>query len=702
MSSDDGNTDIKIAIDIGGTFTDVVVENGNIQFSQKVLTTHEAPEQGVMQGVISALGQNNVEPSSVGLVIHGTTLATNALIERKGAKTALITTEGFRDSVEMAYEHRFEQYDVYMERPAPLAPREWRYTVPERIAADGAVLLELNDSSLESLVARLEREKFEAAAICFLHSYVNPDHERRARDILSRALPDLSISISSDVCPEIREYDRLSTTLANAYVKPLMAGYLRKLEAALGTEGINAPLLLMMSNGGVTTVGTATEQPIRLVESGPAGGAILALNIAAENGLEKVLAFDMGGTTAKITLIDDYKPQLSRTFEVARMHRFLKGSGLPMRIPVIDMVEIGAGGGSIVRLDEINRITIGPDSTGSEPGPACYNRGGQNAAVTDADVVLNRISIDRFAGGKVSLRPELAQAAIEEAVGKPLAMSTLVAAAGVAEIVDENMANAARVHAIESGKDTADRTLIAFGGAAPLHASRMADKLGIDHIIVPSGAGVGSAVGFLKAPISYEVVRTSFMALDDFDADRLNVLFAELRAEAETVVRLGAPDAELLEVRTAFIRYRGQGHEITVDVPCRTFSGSDSSTLKTAFEKEYTALYGRIIPNLSIEALSWTLSLSTATDLPETGKTSTETHYPSAIDHREMFDVEVGETVNAEVHDRKALEPGALIHGPAIIVEDETATVVSVSFDARINDLGQITLVRKQLTNTGA
>ncbi|MFP6748386.1 MAG: hydantoinase/oxoprolinase family protein [Alphaproteobacteria bacterium] len=690
------NDGARLAIDIGGTFTDVVLEYGGRLDSLKLLTTPEAPERAVQRGVDDILRRCGVNVSDVALIIHGTTLATNALIERKGARTALVTTEGFRDSLEIAYEHRFEQYDLFMERPAPLVERDWRFTVPERIAADGSVLLELDEAALRALAADLGKTAVEAVAVCFLHSYVNPDHERRAGAILAEALGEVSITLSAEVCPEIREYDRASTACANAYVQPMIAGYLSRLEGGLRAAGLACPLLLMMSSGGVTTVETAVRLPIRLVESGPAGGAILARDIAKENNLDKILSFDMGGTTAKITLIDDFQPRIARSFEVARMRRFLKGSGLPLRIPVIDMVEIGAGGGSIADIDAMQRIWVGPESAGAVPGPACYGHGGVAATVTDADTVLGRIDPARFAGGQVRLEPERAVVAIDRDIGEILQVESTIAAAGVSEIVDEHMANAARVHAIENGKDMAGRALVAFGGAAPLHATRLADKLGIDRVIVPQGAGVGSAIGFLRAQISYEVVRTRYMDLRQFDPGALNEIYQTMRAEAVSVVRLGAPDEPLLETRSAFMRYRGQGHEIMVPLPVRTFGADDGAALADWFAEAYQALFSRTIPNLAVEALTWTLSL--ATDRPGTAEApSVQTHYrPEPLSQRKLFDPASGAWIEAAVHARSELRPGAEIPGPAVIVEDETTTLVTNGFGATINGLGQIVLARKE------
>ena len=685
----------KLAVDIGGTFTDLVLERDGTQHQTKLLTTSAAPEGAVLEGARRILDESGTPASDVELVIHGTTLATNSLIERKGAKTGLIATEGFRDSVEIAYEHRFEQYDLYMDRPAPLVPRHRRLGVPERVAADGQVLLALDEDVLIEQARVLEGEGIEALAICFLHSYMNADHERRARDLIADILPNVAITISSEVCPEIREYERMSTACANAYVQPMMARYLGELESGLAGIGLTSPLLLMMSSGGITTVETASRQPIRLVESGPAGGAILARNIAAQNGLDRVLSFDMGGTTAKITLIDDCEPLISRSFEVARAYRFLKGSGLPLRIPVIEMVEIGAGGGSIAGLDALRQIAVGPRSAGSDPGPACYNRGNEDATVTDADVVMGRINPASFAGGKITLAPGKSEAAIAAAIGEPLGLSNDIAAAGVDEIVNENMANAARVHAIEHGKDTADRTLVAFGGAAPLHAARLADKLGIDRVIVPKGAGVGSAVGFLMAPIGYEVVRTRLVDLRDFDPEYINGIFADMRQEAEDVVRLGAPDAELVETRTAYMRYRGQGHEISVQLPSRAFTADDVTMLQELFDTSYAAHFTRIIPNLNVEILTWTLTLATERVLPQSGAAVSESVAPTGSETRAMFDPASGTTVQAKLVRRDTLAPGNCLDGPAILTEDETSTVVPPNYRVMINALGEIELLRK-------
>ena len=683
----------RLAIDIGGTFTDLALLADDGRYSAKVLTTSQAPEEGVLAGIDLLLRQAELTAEDIGLVIHGTTLATNAMIERKGAKTALIVTEGFRDSIEMAFENRFEQYDIFMDKPAPLVPRDLRLGVRERLDGRGTVLVPLDEEAVRALAPGLERAGIEAVAIGFMHAYLDGRHERRTREILSDLLPTVAFSLSSEVSPEIREYERWSTAVANAYVQPVMGRYLGRLDTALRARKFACPLFMMTSGGGLMTLDTARRLPIRLVESGPAGGAILAAGLARQCGLDKVLSFDMGGTTAKICLIDDGEPQHSRTFEVARQYRFLKGSGLPLRIPVIEMVEIGAGGGSIAYVDDLQRINVGPESAGAEPGPACYGRGGARPAVTDADVVLGRLDPAYFAGGTIPLEPDRAAAAIDRAIGAPLGLARLEAALGISEIVEENMANAARVHAVERGKDLQARTLIAFGGAAPLHAARLAEKLGIRRVLIPSGAGVGSAFGFLQAPVAYEVVRSRYVRLDEtFDTSLVNALFAEMRAEAEAVVAAGAPDARLIETRTADMRYRGQGHEITVVLPPGEFDAASRTTLAAAFGEAYASTYGRIIPGLDTEIMNWTLRLAAVREPlpPCPPQPADRSVRPNG--HRALFSPTDLVLQQVATYRRDGLGPGSVVHGPAVIAEDETTTIVPQGFTARINPLSAILL----------
>jgi N-methylhydantoinase A len=685
----------RLGVDIGGTFTDAALESAGRRFTSKVLTMPAAPERSVLHAIDAVLGEAALAPSALSIIIHGTTLATNALIERKGAKTALITTHGFRDTIEIRHENRFEQYDVGIELPPPLVPRRLRFTVRERIDASGKVLTPLNEADVHRAIAEFDRQGVEAVAVGLLHSFTEPRHEERIAAILAARLPRLAVTLSCEVSPEMREYERFSTACANAYLQPLISTYLRNLRRDLAAAGIACPLFLMLSGGGLSTVETAVRFPVRLVESGPAGGAIFASHIARQCDFDKVVSFDMGGTTAKICLIDAFKPQTNRVFEVARMYRFKKGSGLPLRVPVIEMVEIGAGGGSIARVDQLKRIGVGPDSAGAEPGPACYGRGGEAPTVTDADLVLGRIDPAAFSGGRIKLDVEAARGALERAVGNPLGLTPVMAALGVSEMVDENMSNAARIHAIESGKDAGARVLIAFGGAAPLHAARVAEKLGIERILIPTGAGVGSAIGFLRAPISYEIVRSRLARLAPFKATEINRLFADMRAQAETIVRSGAPQAELVEVRHAFMRYRGQGHEVTVPLPARSYVEGDGATLAEAFEAAYRALYSRIIPGVDIEVVSWVLSLSAVTEAMAEIAQPVAPYLPEPVGRRSLFDP-AGEMIEASIHRRRDLRPGARIPGPAIITEDETSTVVSPSFEAAVNGFGYLELRRQR------
>ena len=482
---------IRLGADIGGTFTDIALECHGRMYSTKVLTNYAAPEQAILDGIAVVTAEAGIGVSALDIVIHGTTLATNALIERRGARTALVTTEGFRDVIEMRTENRFEQYDLNLRLPAPLIPREDRFTVAGRIGAQGQELQPLDEAALEAIADRIAQGGFGAVAIGFIHSYMNPAHEERAREIIA-ARVKLPISISSEVSPQMREFERFNTVCANAYVRPQMEDYLGRLQVRLREMGADCPVFMIHSGGGLISVETASQFPVRLVESGPAGGAIFAADVAERFGLDKVVSYDMGGTTAKICLIEDFAPKTARTFEVARTYRFAKGSGMPISIPVIEMIEIGAGGGSIAWVDAMGRIQTGPESAASEPGPACYQRGGDRPAITDADLVLGKLDPDNFAGGAIKLSVPNAKAAIDRDVGAKLRIAAEPAAFGIVEVVDENMANAARVHAVENGKSISDNMMIAFGGAAPLHAARLCEKLGIDRCLVPPGAGVGS------------------------------------------------------------------------------------------------------------------------------------------------------------------------------------------------------------------
>jgi N-methylhydantoinase A len=687
-------TGARLAVDIGGTFTDLAVEREGRRWTAKVLTTPAAPEQGVLDGTRAVLSQSGLAPADIALVIHGTTLATNAVIERKGARTALLTTEGFRDVLALGNESRYDQYDLNIELPQPLVPRRWRLPVPERLDNTGRVLRPLDEAAVARQVAFLRAEGVESVAIGFLHAFVNPAHERRAAEIVGRLWPEVPVSLSSEVSPEMREWERFSTTVANAYVQPLMARYLRRLESGLREMGLGCPLFLMLSGGGLTTLETAARFPIRLVESGPAGGAIFSAHVARQRGLDRVLSFDMGGTTAKICLIDGYRPQASRSFEVARVGRFKRGSGLPLRIPVIEMVEIGAGGGSLAGVDGMGRIQVGPESAGADPGPACYGRGGSRPAVTDANLALGRYDPGSFAGGSLRLHPERARDALAAEVGGPLGLSAEMAALGVVEMVDETMANAARVHAIESGKSFEGRAIIAFGGGGPVHGCRVAEKVGVRRILVPTGAGVGSAIGFLRAPVAYEVVRSLYQRFANFDVAAVNALLAGMAEEARAVVAQGAFGAPTSEGRLAYMRYVGQGHEIAVPLPARDLTGADVREIRALYDAEYTRFYDRPVPGSDVEVLSFAVTVATTTEAVEPVADVVPAPAPAPVRRQAVRDTVTGEVSDWRVYNRMAMAPGAAVGGPCIVAEAETSTLVGPGWTCRMDGLRYLDLTR--------
>ncbi len=685
----------RLGVDIGGTFTDVVLEVAGASHSTKVLTTYAAPENAIIDGMHQVCAKAGVTPAQITQIIHGTTLATNALIERRGAKTALITTEGFRDVIEMRTESRFEQYDLNLNLPEPLLPRQRRYTVPGRIDATGAELIALTRTEVELVVDAIAAAGFESVAIGLIHSYLNPAHERLVADVVAEKMPGAMISISSEVSPQMREYERFNTVVANAYIKPLMKSYLGRLEGRLKDEGVDCNIFLMHSGGGIISIENAADFPVRLVESGPAGGAVFAANIAARYGLDKVLSFDMGGTTAKICLIKDQTPKTSRVFEVARTYRFKKGSGMPISIPVIDMVEIGAGGGSLAHVDAMRQIRVGPESAGSEPGPACYGRGGDKPAVTDADLVLGKLDPDNFAGGSIKLHTDSSKDALVNTLGEPLDMDARTAAFGLAEVVDENMANAARVHAVENGEDLSDYTMIAFGGAAPLHAARLCEKLGIDRCLVPPGAGVGSAIGFLRAPFSFEANRSVYMRLSDFDAAKITDLLKDLQDEATGFVRNCDAAADIGSEFKVYMRYTGQGWEIPITLSAEQAAQPDADTYLSLFEADYAKLFGRTVEGLDVEITVWSVNATTPPEQVDLIAQSAGSDTAVISGKTGFFDAGLGRHISGYLYDRTTLSAGEVIDFPARIVESETTIILPPSRKAIVQPDGCIDMIAK-------
>ncbi len=687
---------LRVAVDIGGTFTDTVLmdSGGSILSTSKTPTTPANPTLGALEGVDLVLKDAGRGWGDLSRFIHGTTLATNALIERRGARVATITSAGFRDILEIGYERRYSQYDINLTKPDLLVPRSRAFTIGGRVMATGEEKAPLDEASVPGLVQALTDSRAEAVAICLLHAYANPTHEQHLRALLQAQMPKISISISSDVSPEAREFDRLCTTIANAYIQPLMSSYLEDFEVRFMDKGVACPILMMTAGGGMTTLETAASLPIRLVESGPAGGAILAARIAAQAHAEKVLSFDMGGTTAKLCLIDDYHAQSARRFEIARAERFIKGSGMPVRIPVLEMIEIGAGGGSIASVDGLGRLQVGPESAGSEPGPAAFGKGGSAPTVTDADVLQGLIEIESFAEGRLAIDKCAAARAIDRDIANQIGLSADEAAAGLSEIVDENMAAAGRMHAVESGKDLGARTMIAFGGNGPLHATRVARRAGVGRILIPKDPGVGSAVGFLHAPVSFEIVRSRYSTLDDLDIVATNGFLNGLIEEAEEVVRAGALDSDVKITKSAFMRYRGQGHEIEIPLPEGDLTADNIADLQAAFEAEYSAQFSRVVPGMTVEILNWFVRVATLdvrSPAPE-GRPKTTLARP---DRKTTILCEVAnERRTADVYDRSGLAPGAQLSGPALIVEPQTTTFVSADFTAEVDILGNILLLR--------
>lgn len=690
----DSPRNCRVGVDIGGTFTDIALDIDGVLHSTKVLTDYTAPEQAILKGVVAVADLAGIALSKIDLLIHGTTLATNALIERRGAKTAFVTTEGFRDVLEMRTENRFEQYDLNITLPPALISRADRFVVRERMNAAGKMLLPLDEASVAAVVEAIAAGGYESVAIGFIHAYANGAHEVAVRAAILECLPHVSVSISSEVSPQMREFERFNTVSANAYVKPAIKSYLDRLVVSLKEIGVSCPVFMIHSGGGIVSVESAAEFPVRLVESGPAGGAIFAADIARRHGLDTVLSFDMGGTTAKICLIENQVPKTAKTFEVARTYRFRKGSGMPISIPVVEMVEIGAGGGSIASVDGMRQIRVGPHSAASEPGPACYQRGGRNPTVTDADLILGKLDPDNFAGGVIPLSVEASRQAMADDIGAVIGLDPEAAAFGTCEMVDENMANAGRVHTVENGKNIADFTMITFGGAGPLHAARLCEKMGISTFLVPPGAGVGSAIGFLRAPFGYESVRSAVFNLSAFDFAAANVLVSAMQAEALGFVEGGLDRGTPVIERTLFMRYAGQGWDIPVPLDVEQFDAASAVKIAGLFEREYERFFGRAIEGLAVEIVSW--SVKASSPLPPVARVSIidEGAVVAPPRTRRLFDAAHGAFRDAGIHERDSLMPGDVVKGPAVIVERETSTMLTAAFRAVVQNDGCLLVTR--------
>jgi len=698
----------RLGVDVGGTFTDFVLLNpatGAVR-TWKVLTTPADPSLAITEGVGARLngdaGQAGVSPRDVALAAHATTLVTNAVIERKGAPVAFVTTAGFRDIVFMGREYRYDMQDLFLDFPPPLVARQRIYEVAERIGADGEVLEPLDEAGVRDAARRAAEAGVSAVAVGFLHSYKNPAHEDRAAAILHDALPGVPVSTSSQVSPVIREYERFSTVLANAYVQPLIRPYLTGLDSRLADLGIKAPLLIMLSSGGLAEASDAARFPVRMIESGPAAGVMGAAHLARRRRLPRALAFDMGGTTAKGALIEDARPFITFDFEVARVYRFKRGSGLPIKSPAVDMLEIGAGGGSIARVDALGVLRVGPDSAGAVPGPVCYGRGGCDATVTDADAVLGYLNAAGFAGGAFALDVDGARRAVADQVARPLKLDAARAAWGVHTVVNENMANAVRVHAVERGRDLRGFTLMGFGGCGPVHACRVADILHVGEVLLPFGASVFSALGLLVTPVSFEFVRTYHARLDTLDWDRVNGLLAEMEAQgaallARAGVDTGAPQVE----RRCEMRYLGQQREVSVPVPGGRLGLGHARTIRGSFERVYRALYTETVEAVPLEVLDWRVKVSgKALRLkgvrgrgPGTGGRRMTAR---VVERREIYLPEEKGYRLVPVYSWPDLAPGAAIGGPCCVDSPDTTVVVTPGWRLAVLDGKDLRLTRNR------
>ena len=686
------NSSYRLGCDIGGTFTDFVLvndETGEFEIN-KCLTTPADPSDAVEEGVRGLLEQVPGFMPRIDEIIHGTTLVINAIIERKGAKTALITTQGFRDVLELGREIRYDAYDIFAEYPEPLVPRSLRREVHERITADGRVIAKLDSQDVSQVLAGLLDSGIESLAVCLINSYENPVHEIQIKEIIEKKAPELSLSTSYEVLPQIREYERTCTTATNAYVKPITAQYLAKLSARLESLGFQGKLFIMLSSGGITSVETAREYPVRIIESGPTAAVIASQHYGKMFQIKDMFCFDMGGTTAKSCLIQKGHAGLVSTFEVGRVQRFKKGSGLPIQVPVVDLMEIGAGGGSIARMSKMGLLQVGPESAGADPGPACYKRGGKNPTVTDADLVLGYLDPNYFLGGTMPLDKNASEKAIEEKVAKPLGTRVTEAAFGIHDLINETMAAAAKTHIAEKGGNPNIVTISAFGGAGPVHAYGLAKKIGAPRILVPPLAGVGSALGFFTAPVAFDLTRSHRVALDDADFKEIENLFAALETEGAAILQEADKDQKIIFERTLMMRFVGQGAETNLPIETKPFDQWDKNQIRALFDGAYKKLYGRTYPETPVEFVTFKVRAS----LPERPfRIPSLQNMAASIEdcikgRRQAFSLVQKDYIPYTVFDRFKLFAGATLRGPAIIEEKESTIIVGEDASASVDAQG--------------
>ncbi len=679
---------MKLGIDIGGTFTDFVLfdDNSNKLYFAKTLTTYPDPTVGIFNGVKELEDKFGFPVKNIDGIVHGTTLVTNAVIERKGAKTAFITTKGFEDVLEIGREMRYDIYDIFLTMPKPLVPRNLRMGISERVDIQGNIVTPMDEGALKDLAETLKQNGIEAVGVCLLNSFANTGHEQAIGKYLAKHVPNMYYSLSSEIMPEIREYERSSATAMNAYVQPITDKYLKDFETQLMASGFEGNINIMISSGRLTTIDGARKSPIHLLESGPAGGAMAGVFFGKHLEEDNLLCFDMGGTTAKACVIYEGQPEITNHFEAGRVKRFKKGSGLPVRIPVIDLIEIGAGGGSIARVNNIGLLTVGPDSASSDPGPACYNLGGENPTVTDADLVLGYLNADYFLGGEMNLSIEAARQAIETKLAKPLGISIEEAALGVHKIVNENMANAARVHVLEKGMDPRHFNMIGFGGAGPVHSFGVAKLLNVNKLIIPVGAGVTSALGFLVSPVASEKIHSHISELNSLDWNEVNTFLADMETDGYGfLANSGIDEKDATVKRVVEMRYYGQGHEITIELPEGLLSENDLEEIKRRFIKEYEFRYNRSIEGMHMEMVTWRVVVQGPIPEMKVEQFSTskgnEEGYKGT---RKVFFEETG-YLDCPVYDRYALQPNEKFDGPAIIEETESTTVVGINSAVQVD-----------------